>query len=326
MMEYADVKADSKPYCVVSIGDLVLDVILSVPQLPVKVAEHQILDGLQMEPGGAGNFLIAGARLGMEMTALAPVGEDMFSQALVDMLVEEGVKVDGIMRQANGSTTTVFVLEDNLHRHVFLGQYGQGSAVEFPTDWKKRIAAADILQLWGYSLHEERLVDCVLEAAAYARGQEKMVVFDPGPLLASASAEQCKKLVSCATVVLCTEEELVVLGTHCGLDPYPEAILTLGPSIVCVKLGQKGCKICTPDGVVTHAGYAVPVVDTNAAGDSFMAAFEYGLLSGWSMDAVAAFANAMGAAKVQKFGSGRQVPNLNEVRKVLREFDVDIAI
>ena len=32
-----------------------------------------------------------------------------------------------------------------------------------------------------------------------------------------------------------------------------------------------------------------------------------------------------GAAKVQKFGSGRQVPTADELRKVLRDFYVDVA-
>ncbi len=313
-----------RPFRVVSIGDLVVDVILSVPQLPVKAAEHQILNGLQLEPGGAGNFLIAGARLGMEMTALGAVGEDIFSAALLEMLAGEGVGVDGMLAQPEGSATTVFVLEEPSHSHVFLGQYGQGDDVLLSEDWKRRIEDADAVQVWGYSLNEARLVVCMLAAAEYAKDQGKMVVFDPGPLLASAQPEHCQRLISCARVVLCTEEELAVLGTHCQVAAEPTELLKLGPAAVCVKQGQDGCRVYTANEMIEQSGFAVPVVDTNAAGDSFMAAFVYGYLSGWPLQKVAVFANAMGAAKVQKFGSGRQVPTVGELRKVLRDFSVDV--
>jgi len=317
-------KTESKPFRVVSLGDLVVDVILSVPRLPVRAAEHQILTGMQLEPGGAGNFLIAGSRLGMEMSALAPIGEDFFSDVLLEMLGTEGIHVDGLIRQPDGSTTTVFVLEEPARSHVFLGQYGQGDVVSLSEDWKQRIESADAVQLWGYSLNEARLIKCVVEAAEFARGLGKTIVFDPGPLLNLADPEDCRKLISCVTVVLCTEEELAILGEHCQAAATPAEMLKLGPSIVCVKYGQNGCKIFTADGTIDQPGFVVPVVDTNAAGDSFMAAFVYGYLSGWPLQAVAVFANAMGAAKVQKFGSGRQVPTADELRKVLRDFTVDV--
>jgi sugar/nucleoside kinase (ribokinase family) len=318
------VKGETKPLQVVSIGDLVVDVILSLQQLPVKAAEHQILQGLQLEPGGAGNFLVAGSRLGMEMTALGAVGKDIYSKSLIDMLSAEGVIVDGMVQQAEGSTTTVFVLEDPTHNHVFLGQFGQGDDVPLPEDWKWRIKSADAVQLWGYSLNEARLVDCVLAAAKYAREAEKPIVFDPGPLLASAKPEHCQELISSATIVLCTEEELEVLGGLCKVGAAPREILKRGPSVVCVKHGQNGCKIYTDDDMIEQPGFAVPVIDTNAAGDSFMAAFVYGYLSGWPLQKIAVFANAMGAAKVQKFGSGRQVPTADELRKVLCDFKIEV--
>jgi sugar/nucleoside kinase (ribokinase family) len=64
---------------------------------------------------------------------------------------------------------------------------------------------------------------------------------------------------------------------------------------------------------------------TTAAGDSFAAAFIYGYLNGWSMGDLAAFANAMGAAKVRKVGSGTQVPTAADVREVLKTYQAGIV-
>ena len=198
-----------------------------------------------MEPGGAGNFLIAGSRLGMEMTALGAAGKDMYSIALLDMLAEEGVKVDGMLHQAQGSTTTVFVLEDSTHRHVFLGQFGQGDDVPLLEDWKQRIRSVDAVQFWGYSLNEVRLIDCVLEAAEFAKGLGNRSSLIRGRCWFWRNRKIARKLLSCATVVLCTEDELVVLGEHCQVLNTPAGILGQGPEVLCIKHGQDGCKIFT---------------------------------------------------------------------------------
>lgn len=314
----------AQPYRVVSLGDLVVDVILSVPQLPVVAGEHQMIHGLQLEPGGAGNFLIAGARLGMDMTSLAAVGGDVFGHSLLDMLQGEGVHVADMLHQTDGTTSVVFVLESAPGAHVFLGQYGQGEKVPLLETWQQTLASADAVQLWGYSLMEERLVDCVLQTAAFCHQHGIPVMFDPGPMFALSQPEHCQELLASATVVLLTEQELAVLGEHCPQITGPLALLEMGPAVVCVKQGQKGCAVYTRETCLEQPGYPVPVRDTNAAGDAFMAAFVYGYLSGWPLAQTAAFANAMGAAKVQKFGSGRQVPTAEELRKVLRDFAVAV--
>jgi sugar/nucleoside kinase (ribokinase family) len=94
--------------------------------------------------------------------------------------------------------------------------------------------------------------------------------------------------------------------------------------MVCVKHGKNGCQIHTVAESAGHPGFKVPVRDTTAAGDSFAAAFLYGYLQKWDLSDIALFANAMGAAKVRKMGSGRQVPTLGEMRSVLEEFNCDI--
>ena len=39
---------------IVSIGDLVMDINLSIQKLPIRVEEHQMLRSINQEPGGAG--------------------------------------------------------------------------------------------------------------------------------------------------------------------------------------------------------------------------------------------------------------------------------
>ena len=61
---------------VVSVGDLVLDIILPV-KLPVTA--HQDVPNRRVEPGGAGNFMIAARHMGLDVTAVGAVGADVAS-------------------------------------------------------------------------------------------------------------------------------------------------------------------------------------------------------------------------------------------------------
>jgi sugar/nucleoside kinase (ribokinase family) len=309
------------PLKVISFGDLVTDIVVQIPALPVQPGGHQIVQGIQVEPGGAGNFLIAGARLGMEMIPLGVIGRDSFGEATLEILSGEGIGINPVIRQTDGTTTTVFVLVDQKGQHVFLGQYGSGPEIRLSKSWKADLEKANAVHFWGYTFQEERLVNSVLEAMIFARKKERLLVFDPGPYMQTATAEQKAVVLANCQVILLTEDEIgSMMGGKSGLEEVP-VLFNFGVELVCVKRGVNGCVIISKDQTVMHAGYPVEVRDTTAAGDSFAAAFIFGYLQGWSMARVAAFANAMGAAKVRKLGSGRQVPDIEEVREVLNMFE-----
>jgi sugar/nucleoside kinase (ribokinase family) len=306
----------SRPHSVLSFGDLVTDVITYIPHLPAEGGMHQVAERVTVEPGGAGNFLIAGARLGLHMSAMGVVGDDLFGRVMLEMLEAEGIETGGVHVQANGSTTTVTVLVDRSGQHVFLGQYGVGPVVPLLPGWRERLLQAGALMTFGYTLHEPRLTGALLEGMALAHAQGVPVFFDPGPFGAQAAPEVRTAALTACSVLLLTEEEVPAL---CGGLQGAEGVRVLlgrGPRMVCVKRGAHGCAIFTAQESAEHPGYRVPLRDTSAAGDSFAAAFIYATLNGWPLARSAAFANAMGAAKVQKEGTGRQVPTREEVMAI----------
>ncbi len=304
---------------VVSFADLVADVLIEIPKLPVEPAAHQVVKKVGLEPGGAGNFLIAGQRLGLCMSTLAVVGSDAFGLKIVKILEQENIDVEGINIQGEDGTTVVFVLADANKQHVFLGKYGTGPKVAFNQVWRQKIMQANAVQFWGYSLLEERIIPAVLDAVSYAHQQGKLVSFDPGPLLGEAQPDHRKTMLNNSDIVLLTENEIPLLINGSPDLSTAQKLLSHGPSVICVKRGAQGCVVFTRDEKIEHPGYPVEVRDTTAAGDSFNAAFLYGYLNRWPLVQVVSFANAMGAAKVQKYGSGRKVPTMEEVRMVLTE-------
>jgi len=312
-VEFYELENYPPHYTIVSIGDLVADVTLGVPLLPIQAGQDQMIERMDLEPGGAGNFLIMGARLGLNMIALGVVGsDDLFGAAVLNMLRYEGVDVHLVHRQPGGGTTVVFVLADSHGQHVFLGQHGQGERIPFSGEWKQAILRADVVMGWGYTTKEERIAGAFMEGMHFAKENQRTVFFDPGPYMHEAEEAYWKEILACSYALLLTDEEIPAFARG-----EARQLLDFGPQMVCLKRGARGCTLYTKDETFEHAGFRVPLRDTTAAGDAFAAGFVQAWLEKKTPLEIAAFANAVGAAKVQKFGSGRQVPTLEEVLQLL---------
>lgn len=306
------------PKHVVSIGDLVLDVILPV-QLPVLSAQHQQPLGRRIEPGGAASFLVAARRMGIKVSAAAAVGDDPFGALLVDMLNQEDINTSYVQAVPGSTTTLVIVLTDQeTGEHVFLGNYGEGGDVPYPAKLDSMIARADALFMMGYTLAEKRVVPMAFRSIESAVNAQIPVYIDAGPFLKSVPEELIRRAVRQTSLLLMTEEEIPLVASGRTGQAALDQLLDEGPSVLVIKQGAAGCKLVTKDGQWTVPGYPAKVVDTVGAGDCFAGAFVAGQLRGLDLYDSARLANAMGAAAVQKVGAGRNAPTYDEVMAVLK--------
>lgn len=304
---------------ILSLGDLVADVNIAVNGFPILAEDHQLINAVQFEPGGAGNFLIAGGHLGANMIALGVIGGDLYGSEMLSVFQAEGIDTTEIIQQSDGSTTVVFVLADGQGQHVFLGRVGEGPQVNLGDSWKATIHRADALHSYGYTLQETRLVKAFLDGMAFARDCDIPVFFDPGPHIKNVPWSLRQQALAQSTAVLLTAAEIPLVVPDGDHLQDARRLLSDNIELVVVKQGPEGCIAFTHQGQTAHAGYQVKDVDSNAAGDSFAAALIIAYLQGYPLADVLAIANAMGAAKVRKLGSGRQVPTLEELQAILSE-------
>ena len=88
-----------------------------------------------------------------------------------------------------------------------------------------------------------------------------------------------------------------------------------------LKLGGEGCHLISRDQSTHFPAYPVPAVDLTGAGDSFDGAIIYGFLQRLSLERLGTLANATGAAKVGKLGTGLNMPTADEIRAILDQFE-----
>ena len=310
---------------VITIADVIVDVNVVIPRLPVQANDYQLAREMFMVPGGTnGNFIIAGQRLGLQMRPIGPVGDDVYGQELIRALKREGVDLSLLHIEKGKATTVALVLIDDAGEHAFLGHVGTKGPKELPDEWRRAIADADAVFTTTYAFSEMQH-DVILDGLAAATKAHVPLFFDAGPDGPKMPADLVSQIMRHTRVFFATEEEITAMA---GADQYLTAVrlfLSLGPEMVVVKRGPAGCHIFAQGGDVNCPGFPVDVRDTTGAGDSFVAAFVYAFLAGYDVRGMGTLANAMGAAKVQKLGTGTNLPTADEVRAILQRFDVDLA-
>lgn len=318
------------PKHIVSVGDLVLDVILPV-SLPIYPAQHQAPTLRRIEPGGAGNFMIAARHMGLDVSAAGTVGTDLFGPAIIDPLRRAGIDTGCVVAVPGSTSTLVIVLTDHdTGEHVFIGHYGEGGEVPYPAGLDARIADADALFVAGYTLAEERLLAMATRALERAVETGTPIYLDIGPFLKLAPRDRVQWVLEHSAVVLATEDEVPLVGAADGVsfeaaaDAAYAPLLTQGPEILVVKRGMYGCTIHTRAGWQQVPGFPAEVIDTVGPGDCFDAAFIAGLLRGLDLRQCGRLANAMGAAAVGRVGAGTHAPTCADVMAILDQAGEEI--
>src|SRR5918998_503588 len=303
----------------VVLGDLVGDLIVPVERLPLLPNNHGWAEGIFLEPGGAGNVLVAARRLNLDVAALGQLGADRYGSETLAMLEPGGVDLRHVAVYSERSTVLCIVLADQLNQHVYLGVKDDLGVWPFPESWHAVIQQSRALYTDGYTLRDLLTPEDVFAAFATARAAGVPIFFDPGPSAEFIPYEQRQRALAATDVLLLSEAEAQFLAPLRDRVELARALLAFGPSVVVLKLGGEGCLVATAEEVHQVAGFSVPVVDTVGAGDSFAPAFIAGWLRGGTPRDCALLGNAMGALAVTQRGAGTRIPERDRLLELLAD-------
>lgn len=106
---------------IVVLGDLLLDLSLRITSFPVQAEDMQLLEGLELGPGGASNVAIVAARLGLDVGSAGEIGADLFGRILLDGLHRERIDTTLVHVSPDGRTPVAGVLVDSAGEPAYLG-------------------------------------------------------------------------------------------------------------------------------------------------------------------------------------------------------------
>jgi len=299
---------------VVCLGITVVDVIAkSVDIIPDK-GKLSLVDKIQLHTGGcAVNAAIDLAKLGEEVAVVGLVGRDGFGEFLINSLKAHGVNTDGIKTTYQTSTSTSVVLSNSDGERSFIHCLGANGIMTLEDIDFKEIEKCEVLFVAGALLMPPLDGEPTAEILRRAKEMNKYTILDTAW---DSTGRWMKAITPCLPYLdlfIPSIEEAQMLSGIEDEKEIAKIFLELGAKNVVIKLGDKGCYIKNKTEEHYVKGYEVEVVDTNGAGDSFVAGFITGLVNGWDLKKCGNFANAVGAHCVMAVGASNGIKSKDEI-------------
>ncbi len=293
------------------VGSLNMDFVVSVKRMP-KPGETLLTEDMELICGGKGaNQAYALGKLGADVTLLGAVGKDFYGEMQIDSLTAAGVDTSRIARIDGVSTGIALITVNEEGDNSIIVVQGANKRVDkgYIDSNINLIRESDIV-----IFQLEIPLDTVVYAVEKCKEFGKTVILDPAPAPGSLPTELLKNV----DIIKPNESELAVLtgieDVKGSMEKAVGFIKRQGVKNVIVTLGGNGSYVFAQDDKVWHIdGEEVKVVDTTAAGDSFIAALAFSITQGKDIIASAKYANRVASIVVTKKGAQSSMPSSDEV-------------
>jgi ribokinase len=293
---------------IVVLGSCVIDLVLSVPTLPVR-GETMIADASAMFVGGKGvNQAIAAARSEAHATMIGRVGADPFGTHIIEALDAAGVDRHHVLVDPTAMTGLGVPLVDpsGANAIVFVAGANDQVSESDVAAAEPAIRAADMLLL-----QLELPAEIALAATRVAANAGTKVLLNAAPAVPIPPG-----LAGAVDVLVVNEIEARQLaGGHDGSlgDVVVRLADVWDPAIVIVTLGEEGVFVHDRSGVRGWPAFAVDSLDAVGAGDAFCAGLAVELCRGTPLDGAVAYGQAAGALTTAKPGAVPAIPTRAEI-------------
>jgi ribokinase len=296
------------------LGSINTDLVLRVPHIPLPGETLLGADMAVLQGGKGANQAVAASRVGGAVTMIGCLGDDGYGDVAVRTLATEGLAVTHVRRVA-GVPSGVAV--------VALAASGENSIIVSPGA-NAQVSADDVAQglrdaaAGGVAIAQlEVPIETVRAFLTLARERGMMTLLNPAP-----AQREALNLLALVDVLICNETEAALLTgqevrSREDADVAARLLARHGPRSVLVTLGGDGVV-----GVGAGAGFqvpafAVPVVDTTGAGDTFVGTCGVRLAMGDSLADAVRYASAAAALSVGILGAREGMPTAEQVATFL---------
>ncbi|MBD3240524.1 MAG: hypothetical protein GF331_08050 [Chitinivibrionales bacterium] len=275
-----------------------------IAQYPEPRVRTQVTaEYLSLQPGGgAVNTAATLAHLGIASAAFTKVGSDANGRFLVDTLAGYGVDTTGIRQSQHESTPYTFVGIHPDGDRTFIHTPGANLTIcaqDLDTD-----RLYDCTCLMYQDCHVLPSLDGAPGAAMLREARRRGIVtlldecWGMGP-----NREVFETMVAEADFALPSLDDMAAIYPDRAPESIAEAIRSLGPKCVVLKMGADGCLVCSGAHCEHVPAQKAEPVDTTGAGDSFDAGFVAALVRGAEPMEAARYGARVGAARVRVVGA-----------------------
>jgi ribokinase len=293
---------------VIGFGALNVDRLCHVGKIAREGEESFVLTMDEAPGGSAANTIVGLARLGTKTGFIGKVAEDHEGQLLLDDFRHEGVNTVGITIAREGHSGNVTAYVDKTGERALYVHPSINDTLSFEDINVQYAGRARFLHLASMDDKPFQAQKKLVEMLPNVR-----ISLDPGQIYARKGLATLSPILRRCSTFMPSENELRMLtGKH--FREGAEILLGLGPDIVAVKLGKKGCYITNGKEKHLIAPFEAKAVDKTGAGDAFCAGFLYGLVRRKDLYECGRLGNFVASRCISKVGARAGLPRASELR------------
>lgn len=291
---------------VVVVGSVNMDLVFQLPRMPAPGETLMGQSFHQIHGGKGANQAVAAARLGAHTTLLACVGDDDFGRSSVAALRDDGIDTS-LVRQVDSCATGV--------AGILLDAHGENSIV-LAAGANAELNTADIEKA-RTTISQAQLLVCQLEtplasvqfAIEMAKSLGVKVILNPAPMQPLPTS-----LLAMIDYLVLNETEaeqlsgVKVADTEAAMQAAQE-LCVKGVGTAIITMGGAGVVLVSKQESFSLPAYKVEVVDTTAAGDTFVGALAVALGERQDLRRACDFAQKAAALAVTKLGAQTSIPH-----------------
>ncbi len=291
------------------LGSLNVDLITNVEKTP-KIGQTVSGVGLMKSSGGKGaNQAVAIGKLGGDVSILGMLGKDDFAQTLKRSLIDSGVDTSLLIEHDSVATGTAFIMlnENGDNSIVVVG----GANMELKKDLLKK----DFFDGFSYLVSQFEIpMETIIESFKVGKEKGIITVLNPAP-----AKKIPDELLAITDIIIPNEIEFEIItgnnaDTKAGILSGADYLFSKGVKKLIVTLGEKGVFYVDKNrNMYSSSAYKVDVLDTTAAGDSFIGGFLTKLSNDFEIEEAIEYAMKVAALTVTRVGAQISIPNKEEV-------------
>lgn len=276
--------------------------------------------------GSPTNVAVAAAQYGLSAAVVTKVGTDQLGEYVRVRLAQFGVDTRYVGSDASAPTPVVLAALDPPEDPKIT--FYRGAAAPDTTISATDVPAEDIRAARAFWMSVGALAQGSTATASFDwldvrdRARHTILDLDYRPSLwadAATARAAAQRAIASSTVVLGNRAECEMAVGENDPDAAADALLSMGIELAIVKLGGGGVLLATAQERVRVSPVSITVVCGLGAGDAFGGALVFGLLSGWTLADIGAFANAAGGYVAGELTCADAMPTEANVRQLMEK-------
>lgn len=291
------------------VGSINMDLVVKTDEIP-KIGETLLGNELLQIPGGKGaNQGVAIAKLNNHVNFLGMIGNDAFGEELLKSMKSSGVNIEHIEKTGDATGIAVINVDKEGNNNIIVIP-GANSRVD--NEYLRRhYSAFEEAEIVVFQL--EIPVETVKEGLKISKELGKTTILNPAP-----AQELDDEIIWNIDILIPNEHELerlskVIVHDENSMLEAAKVLLNKGIKQIIVTLGSKGVLYIDQDSHKFFKSYKVNVVDTTAAGDSFIGGFTSSYIKDLNIEKAIEMGQKTAALSIQKVGAQSSLPTLKEV-------------